>query len=770
MESVVSTIAGNGVAGFSDGENSSAMFKGPIGICCGNDDKIFVTDHDNRRIRMVHRDRVQTIAGAGEKGYGPVATSTFNYVNGICCSKDQILYVADFGNHNIRKIEQSRVTTLTGSAGNPGNRDGSYVFSLFNHPCGICISENDNKIYVADYGNHSIRMIHEGQVTTIAGRGSHGYSNGPCLSAMFNGPYGICCFKERIYVSDYNNHRIRMIYQGLVTTIAGTGSRGHLNGMCHTSILQCPAGLCCTNDGRLYVADLANNRIRMIYRGQVTTVAGNGTAGYNDGSASSSSFDHPTGVCCANDGRTLYISDQNNHRIRMISNQNESQECMTLEALLHFSDLSDLPLVFKGTEFHLHCSFISLICPKLMEKETMDLIQRSNTSVQTFQWFIHYLYASRSRSTVEIPCEYPDSTLTLIELIHIYWLTGVCGIPPHINGQLLDQFIFTLYKNETLTSQECTDALIELHLLKSLHTLHTEKYVMDHIDIMIEHTAEKLRSGGFITPQLIHSMMTSIPAHAFTVMMTRLLPYSPTPIPYVSSKNISSCALLYNAMVVAASSVVPPLKPEVPVRPTRQFTEENWELSKPDFTVEITNHKYQCHKWMLCGRWSYMRSLIQAGLKESQESRLILPDDWTPSRLDAFVRYIYLNEVSSFESFEDCTWLLTNAPLYGLLDSDHLPTREFEPLIQHCLAKTSVPPILSNCIEMYRVAIEIGTDERKNQCRDFIVKEFLHIMNDPSLAAELGRLGEILFMSIAFEHFGHEIPSCETSDGEIELS
>jgi hypothetical protein len=148
--------------------------------------------------------------------------------------------------------------------------------------------------------------------------------------------------------------------------------------------------------------------------------------------------------------------------------------------------------------------------------------------------------------------------------------------------------------------------------------------------------------------------------------------------------------------------------------------------------------------------------LIKSGLKESQESRLILTDDWTPSVLDRFIQYIYLNEVDQFASFEDCTWVINNAVLYGMVDTDHRPTREFGLLINHCRRTTSLPPTLSNCIEMYQTSILVGTELRKKQCRDFVVKNFINIMNDAKLAAQLCALDEKLVVQIALNHFGHQ--------------
>jgi hypothetical protein len=140
-------------------------------------------------------------------------------------------------------------------------------------------------------------------------------------------------------------------------------------------------------------------------------------------------------------------------------------------------------------------------------------------------------------------------------------------------------------------------------------------------------------------------------------------------------------------MVCAASAMVPPIHPlgNSQSMPRSNNIEIDAQRSKPDFTIEIPNGCIlRCHKRVLCGRWPYMRKLISSGLKESQESHVVLTDDWTPLRLKNFVRYIYLNEVTQFESLEDCEWLLAIAPLYGLVDFDHLSAKEFVRLVQHC--------------------------------------------------------------------------------------
>ena len=264
---------------------------------------------------------VTTLAGtAGSSGSadGTGTAATFNQPYDGTVDNGN-LYVTEFGNHLIRKIVISSgvVTTFAGT-GSRGSADGTGTAASFNAPGGI--TSDGTNLFVADVGNHLIRkiVISSGVVTTIAGTGSTGSSDGTGTAASFNLPFGITNDGTNLFVVDAQNHLIRkiVISSGVVTTFAGTGSRGSADGTGTAASFNAPG---ITNDGtNLFVADRRNNTIRkvVISTGVVTTFAGTGSAGSADGTGTAASFNYPQSI--THDGTSLFVMDLSNHTIRKI--------------------------------------------------------------------------------------------------------------------------------------------------------------------------------------------------------------------------------------------------------------------------------------------------------------------------------------------------------------------------------------------------------------------------------------------------------------------
>jgi ABC-type branched-subunit amino acid transport system substrate-binding protein len=299
-DGMVSTLAGTGVAGYADGPASSAQFNFPFGIAVDIAGNVYVADTFNHRIRIIHPDgpalpappvptgtegsvaegsssagTVSTLAGDGEAGYrdGPALQARFDRPTDVALSATTgILYVADAGNNRIRAISpDGMVTTLAGS-GKRGFRDGSPDQAQFNGLQYIAV-DRDGNIYAADAvsfegrGNHAVRRITpEGMVTTVAGTGHPGPADGPAAEAGFSLPSGLDVDAAgNIFVADEDNQRIRVITpQGMVYTLAGRGTNGYADGAGPEAAFFFPHGVALDGAGRLYVAEIATSRVRVI--------------------------------------------------------------------------------------------------------------------------------------------------------------------------------------------------------------------------------------------------------------------------------------------------------------------------------------------------------------------------------------------------------------------------------------------------------------------------------------------------------------------------
>ncbi|HEV2834955.1 MAG TPA: hypothetical protein VGW58_06540 [Pyrinomonadaceae bacterium] len=216
---------------------------------------------------------------------------------------------------------RAQVSTVAGE-GTPLIRDNTQPLqAAFSDPFGIAVAK-DGTVYVADAGesNRIRKITGEGGVTTFAG-GGEGFADGAGTAASFNTPSGLAIDSDgNLYVADTGNNRIRKVTpEGNVTTIAGDGTAGYRDGPATQARFNGPIGVAVDNRGNVFVADTYNDRIRMISpEGQVTTVAGGGTPGYADGDRNSSLFDTPCGVAVMPDG-TLIVADTGNDRLRKIT-------------------------------------------------------------------------------------------------------------------------------------------------------------------------------------------------------------------------------------------------------------------------------------------------------------------------------------------------------------------------------------------------------------------------------------------------------------------
>ncbi|MDE3236302.1 MAG: VCBS repeat-containing protein [Bacteroidota bacterium] len=320
---VVTTIAGSGTATFADGTGSSASFYNPIDVALDANGNMYVADIYNQRIRKITPAGVVTTLAGGNYGFvdGTGTGASFAYPYGVAVDGNGNVYVADNGNNCIRKITPTGVVTTFAGSGTAGSTNGTGSAATFKNPSGVCVDANGN-VYVADAGNSLIRKItSSGVVTTLAGSSTNGFTDGTGTGASLSNPVGICVDGSgNVYVGDTWNHSIRKITPtGVVTTLAGNGTAGSANGTGSAATFYYPYHVAVDANGNVFVADNNNNLIRKVTSaGVVTTLAGSGTAAYTDADGTSASFNAPRGAGIDASGN-VYVADFNNNRIRKIS-------------------------------------------------------------------------------------------------------------------------------------------------------------------------------------------------------------------------------------------------------------------------------------------------------------------------------------------------------------------------------------------------------------------------------------------------------------------
>jgi sugar lactone lactonase YvrE len=324
----LSLLAGNaGGFGNVDGTGPMARFNRPNGVAVDKSGHLYVADSGNHTIRKITpTGEVTTLAGTrGTRGSADGLGSAASFCQPIDIAVDDAgnLYVADSGNHTIRKITPAgEVTTLAGTAGSVGDTDGCGTQARFHFPIGIAVDHAGN-VFVSSRLQHTIRKIDAtGLVTTLAGAtGMRGNADGIGSAARFASPFGLAVDKAgNVYVADKGNHTIRKVSpDGTVSTLAGVAEvSGSDDGPGAAARLSSPTGIAVDSSGTLYVTEPTNVTIRKITaHGTVETLAGSPTSNENaDGIGASAGFHHPTGIAVDGSGN-LHVADK--HSIRTIS-------------------------------------------------------------------------------------------------------------------------------------------------------------------------------------------------------------------------------------------------------------------------------------------------------------------------------------------------------------------------------------------------------------------------------------------------------------------
>ena len=279
---------------------------------------------------------ISTIAGTGAEGSsgdgGPAINATFSNPAQVAIDRQGNLYVADYRNSRIRRIDRHSVITAfagTGEAGFAGD-GGPALQAKINFPHAITAT-NNGTLYFTDTRNHRVRQITpDGIITTIAGNGQAGFSGdgGSALNASLNLPEGIAVdARGNVFIAEFNNHRIRKVSPaGIITTVAGNGTAGFSGdgGPAIKAAMNITPAVTLDSSGNLYLCDRENHRVRKVdRRGIITTVAGNGVEATTEnigdgGSATAARLNRPVGSALDRAGN-LYIAERNGHRVRKVT-------------------------------------------------------------------------------------------------------------------------------------------------------------------------------------------------------------------------------------------------------------------------------------------------------------------------------------------------------------------------------------------------------------------------------------------------------------------
>lgn len=338
----ISTVAGNGTAGYTG--DSSAATAAELNSCSGvaadANGNLYIADFQNNRVRKVSVNGIittvagngtapATVAAAGDGG--PATSAEFSYPEGVAVDSAGNLYIADSQDSVIRKVTVATgIVSLVAGDYTPGySGDGSAATSAeLDTPAAVFV-DNSGNIYIADTGNNLIRMVTAatGIISTIAGNQTATTlgDGGAATSAFLAFPEGVLSDNNgNVYIADGADNRVRVVNSsGIINTVAGISFPGYSGdgGPAAEAQLNEPKGLAMDSGGNLYVADYLNNRIRVIApNGIIATIAGSGGQGFagDGGPAASADFNGPTAVAIG-PGGTVYIADENNNRVRLLT-------------------------------------------------------------------------------------------------------------------------------------------------------------------------------------------------------------------------------------------------------------------------------------------------------------------------------------------------------------------------------------------------------------------------------------------------------------------
>jgi uncharacterized protein (TIGR03437 family) len=324
QQGVITTVAGNGTAGFSGdgGPATAAALNQPYDVQVDAQGVLYISDYNNVRIRRVSNGTISTYVGNGFTGSGgdgsPAAEAPHNYAFAVSIAPSGALLIGDTSGHRVKSVTNGILKFIAGNGRQITSPDGApAIVALLNGPHGVRL-ERSGELLIADTYNHQIRRIRaNGTLVNVAGTGEPNFSGdgGPATAATLQNPEDVAVDAAgNIYIADTGTNRIRRVNpQGVISTVAG----GSWDCSPAANNPVQPRGLAFHPNGDLYFADLCHYIRKINPQGQMQVVAGTGQAGFADGPAATARFNSPAKIAFDTAGN-LYVADEGNHRVRKI--------------------------------------------------------------------------------------------------------------------------------------------------------------------------------------------------------------------------------------------------------------------------------------------------------------------------------------------------------------------------------------------------------------------------------------------------------------------
>jgi hypothetical protein len=338
----IDTVAGTGKPGYAGdgGPATAALLNQPFHCDLDGKGHLYVADALNHCVRRIDLTTgvISTVAGTGAKGYGgdggPATKATLNEPYAVAAAPAGDLYVVDRLNAVIRRVDGRTgvITTAAGTGRRGYSGDGGpAIRAQLNEPNDCCL-DGKGGLLIADVSDWRVRRLDlkTGVLTTFAGTGKPKGKvdrraigdGGPATRAVLVGARAVCVDGHgNTYVCEREGHALRKVdARGVITTVAGTGQRGADDGPAGRATFNGPKGIRCDAEGNVYVVDTENHAVRRldVKALRVTTVAGGRKgSGGDGGDARKAGLDRPHGCVLDRDG-TLYIADSGNHRVRRV--------------------------------------------------------------------------------------------------------------------------------------------------------------------------------------------------------------------------------------------------------------------------------------------------------------------------------------------------------------------------------------------------------------------------------------------------------------------